>query len=197
LDYLNNPVQHNFSFQNITTENIIETIDKLKPKTSRDKDDINNTLLKNIKHEIGPPLAKFTNIMFKESSFPDILKVAKIIPIHKRNDTHYFENYRPISILPSISKIFERIIYNQIYNYFSTSKLFYTSQYGFRSMHSTEHAAQELLDRIILDMDKNKQPINIYLDLTKAFDTINHDILLSKLKYYGIRNESYKLLKAI
>ena len=195
-DYLHKPVEKIFNFQNITEADVIATIEKLKSKTSKDKDNINNMLLKNIKHEIAKPLSIIMNMMFKEGIFPDELKVAKIIPIYKKNDMHCFENYRPISILPSISKVFERIIYNQIYEYFSISKLFYNSQYGFRSNHSTEHAAMELIDRIILDMEKKKSPINIFIDLSKAFDTINHNILLAKLEYYGITKKSIGLLNS-
>ena len=86
------------------------------------------------------------------------------IPIQKKNDNHYFENYRPISILPSVSKMLKIIVHNQIYQYLTASKLFYTSQYGFHKSHSTELATFELLDRIFQDMERNKLPINIYMD---------------------------------
>ena len=193
-DYLQNPVQDHFKFRSVTIETVIKTIESLKPKASKGADNISNKILKYIKYEIASILSKFMNMIFEQGIFPDILKIAKVIPIHKKNDNHCFENYRPISILPSVSKVFERIIHDQIYQYFTTSKLFYTSQYGFRTLHSTEFATLELLDRIILDMDKNKQPINIYMDLSKAFDTLDHTILLKKLKHYGIRDKSLDLL---
>ncbi len=119
--------------------------------------------------------------------FPDLLKIAKITPIYKKDDEIEFSNYRPISLLPAISKIFEKVISTQTYEYFTKQKLFYKSQYGFRNEHSTEYAALEIVDRLMTEMDRNETPINIYLDLSKAFDTLDHNILTQKLKYYGIK----------
>ena len=128
--------------------------------------------------------------------FPDKLKLAKVLPIHKKNYDNILDNYHPISVLPTISKVLERIMYNQIYNHFTELKLFFDSQYGFRTKHSTELAALELIDRIVVKMDQNKIPLNIYLDLSKDFDTINHEILIYKLKHYGIIGNSLNLLKS-
>ena len=105
-----------------------------------------------------------------------------------------FGNYRPISLLPTISKVLERIIYDQLSCYLKENKLLFDHQYGFRSKHSTEFAALELIDRIITNMDNDETPINIYLDLSKAFDTIDHSILIAKLKYYGITGSNLRLL---
>jgi hypothetical protein len=127
--------------------------------------------------------------------FPNKLKIAKVIPLYKKGDDSIFDIYRPISILPSISKVFERTMFNQLHEYFYKNKLYYSSQYGFREKHSTELAALELVDRITNEMDNNAIPINIYLDLSKAFDTLDHNILLNKLKYYGINGTSLELCK--
>ena len=97
--------------------------------------------------------------MLNTGFFPDKLKIAKVIPIHKKDDETFFTNYRPISLLPALSKIFEKAIYNQLYEYFQEYKLFYNSQYGFRTGHSTEYAAIELVDKIITEMDKDKLQI--------------------------------------
>ena len=102
------------------------------------------------------------------------------------------ENYRPISLLPCISKIFEKVVFCQVYDYFNREKLFYVSQYGFRKGHSTEHACLEFLDKVTCDLDNGKIPISIFIDLSKAFDTINHQILLKKLQYYGLDNTAVK-----
>ena len=108
--------------------------------------------------------------------FPDKLKIAKVIQIFKKGDPTLFKNYRPISLLQTISKVLEKIIYTQLSSYFNEAKLVFDNQYGFR--HCTEYAALELVDRNINHMDKNEVPINIFLDLSKAFDTIDHNILL-------------------
>ena len=118
--------------------------------------------------------------------FPDRLKIAKIKPIYKKDDPHLPDNYRPISLLPAISKVFEKVAYIQVYKYFTDNKLFYKSQYGFRQLHSTELAALEITDRIYIDLDNKKIPLAIFLDLSKAFDTIDHKTLLCKLNHYGI-----------
>ena len=94
--------------------------------------------------------------MINTGIFPDSLKIAKVKPIFKKNDTHTINNYRPISLLPSVSKIFEKIIYHQTYSYFQSNNLFFTSQYGFRAGHSTEHAAIEIVDKIIKNLDVNE-----------------------------------------
>ena len=118
------------------------------------------------------------------------MKTAIVLPSFKKGDSTSTNNYRPISLLNSMSKIFEKVVFYQIYEYFDKEKLFYISQYGFRKDHSTEYTCIEFLDRIMKDLDQGKNPISIFIDLSKAFDTINHPILIDKLKYYGLDNNS-------
>lgn len=127
--------------------------------------------------------------------FPNKLKIAKVIPVYKKDDETCIENYRPISILPAISKIIEKVIYLQIHKHFLDNNLYFSSQYGFRESHSTELAILEVVDRITYDMDKGKTPINIFMDLSKAFDSINHEILLEKLNMYGLKGVSLSLIQ--
>jgi hypothetical protein len=152
-------------------------------------------LLKLIKLAVLPVLTLIINQSLENGIFPDRLKIAKVTPVFKKNEDYLFENYRPISVLPSMSKIFERIIHNQMTSYFTNNRLFYDNQYGFRKKHSTELAALELTNRLIKCMDINKVPLAIFLDLSKAFDTIDHNILINKLKYYGIQGKSLKLIE--
>ena len=100
-----------------------------------------------------------------------------------------------MSILPAISKIIENTIFIQLYEYFNTNDLLYKIQYGFRPKHSAELAALEIVDKIIYQMDNSETPISVFLDLSKAFDLLDHNILLYKLKYYGINCNSLQLLE--
>jgi len=195
-DFLDSPCNVPFRFKTVDENTVGKAIDQLKPKSSKSHDNISNKLLKAIKCEISKPLTFIINQSFNTGVFPASMKVAKVTPLFKKNDESIFDNYRPISILPSISKIFERLMHDQINEHFTNNNLFYNSQYGFRSLHSTEFAALELLDKIITQLDRGEIPINIYLDLSKAFDTIDYDILLHKLQYYGFDQSSLQLLKS-
>ena len=129
--------------------------------------------------------------------YPSQLKLSRVKPLHKASDKTQFGNSRPISLLPSLSKIFERVIFDQLLAYFTNNSLLCVNQFGFRPEHSTELAALKLVNSLIAQIDSNNVPVNIYIkiDLSKAFDTVNHSILLSKLEYYGITGRSYDLLK--
>ena len=154
-------------------------VSSLHTKTSSELDRKSVKLLKYLSPEIRDPLILIINQSMLTGIFPGKLKIAtKVIPLFKKDDRLDMDNYRPISILPAISKILERVVYNQLYEYFSSNKLFYEGQYGFRDDQSTEWANIEL--------DEKKLPLTIFMDLSKAFDTLNHEIPLRKLHYYGI-----------
>ena len=133
--------------------------------------------------------------MITTGIFPDSFKISKITPLFKKGDVSMLSNYRPISLLPTISKIFERILYNQLYDYFNSNNLLAEEQYGFRTNHSTEYAAVKLVDNVSKEMELGNTPTALYIDLSKAFDTLSFDILLYKLNYYGIKDNAFKLLK--
>ena len=111
-------------------------------------------------------------------------------------DKTQFRNYRPIALLPSLSKIFERLMFHQLLAYYSNNNLLCINQFGFRPGHSTELAVLRLVDHLIAQIDGCNVPTNINIDLSKAFDTLDHSILLSKLKYYGVTGCSYDLLSS-
>ena len=193
-DYLINPPISDFNFKCISYKETINVINRLKTKSSSGFDGLSTKLLKEIKWEIHKPLTIIINQSFSQGIFPDKLKLAKVLPFYKKGDECIFDNYRPISILPAISKIFEKIMFEQIHTYFSANKLYYNHQYGFRQNHSTEHASLELSDQIIYAMDRGETPLTIFMDLSKAFDTIDYTILLNKLKHYGFSQNSLSLI---
>ena len=187
-NYLTKVITSRFNFDMVNSSDIHKTIQGLKTKTSCGYDGLSTKLLKQISSIVSPTLALITNQSLFTGIFPEKLKIAKVLPLLKKGNCHHFDNYRPISLLPSISKVLERIVYDQLYEYFNENKLVYDSQYGFRKLHSTELAALEITDRLTENMDKGKISITIYLDLSKAFDTLNHEILLDKLNYYGVKD---------
>lgn len=194
--FLNKQINSTFTFEKVGEDTVKKVIQSLPTKNSYGFDGISSKLLKIIEPVIIKSLAILINQVLHTGMFPDKLKIAKVIPIFKKGDLSLFENYRPISLLPSISKVLEKIIFTQLSSYFNDLKLLFDNQYGFRPKHSTEYAALELIDRIVTQMDTNDIPISIFLDLSKAFDTIDHNILLNKLKYYGLRGSTLQLLKS-
>jgi hypothetical protein len=128
--------------------------------------------------------------------FPSSLKIAKVIPVFKNGDHSNFSNYRPISILPSFSKIFEKIIVERLNHYINSNNLHFDNQFGFRKNHSTYMAVHSLTNTISAALDHNELAVALFIDLSKAFDTIDHGLLFRKLCRYGIRGIPLKLIES-
>ena len=188
------PAVENLQFKCMTEKTTIKAIDELENNSSSGHDCISKKFLKVIKCNISKSLTIIINQMITTGIFPYAFKVAKIIPIFKKGDSSLLVNYRPISLLPRISKIFESVIHDQMYEYFNNIKLLAEQQYGFRKKHSTEYAAINLIDHVSKEMESGKTPGNVYSDLSKAFDTLTFDILLYKLKYYGVTDTTLNLM---
>ena len=156
--YLDTPAETGINFNCITEIETMKAIDGLENKSSSGHDGISNKLLKLVKNELKKPLTLIINQMVTTGIFPESFKISKITPLHKKGDHSLLTNYRPISLLPTISKVFERIIYDQMYEYLNKNNLLAKEQYGFRQNHSTEYAAISLVDHITKQMEHEKTP---------------------------------------
>ena len=157
-------------------------------------DEINSNVIKILRGELQDPLFYIFDLSFKTGVFPDQLKTARITPIFKGGDENQLTNYRPISILSCFSKLLERIIYNRLDDYFTLNNLLFHNQFGFQRGHSTDEAIVTFCEEIHKSFNKNKYLIGIFIDLSKAFDTVNHEILMKKLAHYGLDERTLKLL---
>ena len=162
-------------------QNIISSLDLNKPVGLNS---IPTKILKLLKNDISSQLADILNISFSTGVFPTILKVAKVIPIYKKDSKLDLSNYRPTSLLSNIEKI-DNLIYNRVYNFFTKNNLIYPLQFGFGQQYSTFHALISLTEDIRKDLDKSNIRCDIFVNLQKAFGTVKHDILLAKLEHYG------------
>ena len=170
-----------------TPQEIRKLISNLKNKQSSGHDGITNILLKKIMDSIAKPLSYIFNKSLSQGIFPDIMKIAEVVPLHKSGNPHIIDNYRPISLLMTISKILEKLIYSHVYTFLDNSGQIYDSQYGFRSKHSCEHGISELVGNILKGKEKGDHTISVFLDLSKAFDTLEYSTLFKKMEIYGIR----------
>ena len=194
--YLNNPVDHSLLLYRIKQNEIKDAICNLKNSNSSGYDEITTKFVKLSSPILIPALEKILNLSLSSGIYPSNLKTAKVIPIYKKGDSKSINNYRPISILSTLNKIFEKILYARLVNYIEKFDLFYKYQFGFRTNHSTEHALIEIVDQIRLSIDKNQLTCGIFIDLSKAFDTVDHNILINKLDHYGIRGNALNLFRS-
>ena len=178
-------------FNPITKNEIYDIVSKFKNNKSPGIDGIKPGFLKSVIANISDPLCHIFNVSLTTGVFPEKLKLAKVTPIFKNGDTAEFGNYRPISVLSCISKILEKLVFNRTVKFLDKYNLLSDNQYGFRSDYSTSMALLDFADKIVKGFEDNAYSIGIFLDLSKAFDTIKHDILLKKLSFYGIRGIAY------
>lgn len=190
------PCEVMFSFKYIDSADVIKTFRSLNLKNTSDLFGISVKFIGYIINDIATYLADIFNDCITEGVFPDLMKHSKIVPLFKSGNKHDPTNFRPISILPALSKIFEKIINEQLLEHFVGNSLFHREQYGFTKGRSTTDAGTALLKHIFEAWENSQNALGIFCDLSKAFDCVDHQTLINKLQHYGIHDTALKLVKS-
>ena len=195
-DYLPPPLHNSIALHLCDEDEIKSIISSIDMCKSYGPNSIPTEFLHLLKDEISGPLSILFNLSFTTGTFPDSLKIAKTIPIFKKGSKLLVSNYRPISLLSNVNKILEKLMYSRLYDFLTKFGILYDLQFGFRSRHSTSHALINIIDQINKSLDNKKSVCGLFVDFQKAFDTVNHSILLDKLMNYGIRGPAHDWLKS-
>jgi hypothetical protein len=194
--YMKFKTQHKFNFKNININEVLNALEKLKTSKSTGHDNIPAKLLKDASDAVASFLVFIFNTSLTYGIFPDNLKTARISPIHKSGDKNIRGNYRPISVLSIIAKIFEKLVCAQLNSFLTENNILSSCQSDFRKNYSTVSAIFANTDSWLLNMDAEMINGVLFLDLYKAFDAVDHGILLSKLSIYGIQNKALDWFKS-
>ena len=186
----------NFELGQVDPSEIIEIVKSLKSKSSLDIDGLNSKLLKSVITEIAVPLSFIFNLSFDLGQVPESFKVSRTCPVFKSGNPEELTNYRPISCLPVLSKIIEKIVFKRLYSFLANNKLLYRMQFGFQPGKSTFQPILNIVNFISAALNDNKIAVATFLDFRKAFDVVNHDILLLKLNKIGVKNVNLKWFKS-
>lgn len=186
----------NLQLHSTTKEEVLKTINSLKPKTSAGIDGVSAKLAKSCKEEIAIPLTLITNKSLNEGLFPSQLKTAKIYPKYKSGPTTDTSSYRPISLIPTFSKIIEKIVLSRLLNHLKVNSLLTNQQHGFLKGKSTSTATIQLIEHIIDKLEEGCNVTSLFLDFSKAFDCLDHELLMEKMAGLGIKDSAAKWYKS-
>ena len=192
MQYLDTRIGDSIYFSSCTPDEVSRIIKELENGKASD---ICITVVKQSSPIISHKLCNFFNAFIEKGIFPNLMKVGNISPVYKKGNPQTLGNYRPVSTLPLFGKIFEKIIYARLYSYLISKNIIYDKQFGFRKGHSTSHAINYSVNNILECIEGKKHVLGIFIDLSKAFDTLDHEKLMIKLENYGIRGNCYQLIK--
>lgn len=185
-----------FTFKSINPYTVVKAFKSLKLKNTEDLWGLSVTLISNVINILAPYLACLFNISIESGVFPALMKLSKVVPLYKSGSKTDSGNYRPVSVLPVLSKVFEKIMLNQMVLHFNENGLLHNRQYGFTKGRSTTDAGVELVRNIYDAFEESQNAIGVFCDLSKAFDCVEHQTLLLKLKHYGVEDRAIRLLKS-
>ena len=186
-EFMSSPILDSLCLSPVTEDEIEEEIAKLNVSKAVGPSSIPIFILKILKCELSGPLQTIFNTSFLTGIVPEKFKMARVIPVFKKGSQTTLNNYRPILLLSIFNKLLEKLMYKRIVDFLDKTQLIYSKQFGFRSHYSTEHAVLSIIDQVQLAIEDHDYSCGIFLDFSKAFDTVNHQILLTKLDYFGIR----------
>lgn len=192
---LDDGVDKSFFWKPVTETEVNNHLIALNVKKASGYDNMPIKLIKDAVHYVTSPLTFIFNLSFTSGKFPDAFKIAKVTPVYKKGPKDEAGNYRPISVLPVLGKVFEKIVNNRLLDFLEKNHVLYEHQYGFRKKYSTKLSMINLVNTLRNSMDEGRITLGIFVDFKKAFDTINHDILYSKLSHYGIRGIALQWFK--
>ena len=193
-DFLGDKVVDSLFLSPTTPREVEELCAALEPGKGMGWDGISPRVIKRVARELSGSLSRLLNCCMREGYYPDSFKVARVVPVFKSEDPTEFSNYRPVSVLPVLNQIFERVIKSRLVSFLDKHQAIVPAQYGFRAEHSTAMAVLDMAEKVRRAWSKGNKAIGVLIDLKKAFDTVDHDLLLAKLEHYGIRGQANMLV---